>query len=155
MGGIDVSETFLVKEQFLSLLNFGQNYFVQFRWNWFSVLLPVTNTWELPFVVYSILKQCWSVGYVSLLTLSFILNYTLLKIPLLTPTYTLRAKSNKYCTIVLGTWTVIWMFRQGFYYGICKSFSPLVYREPLLWSITSMHMTCMTLLIPIYQLPIL
>ena len=28
---------------------------------------------ELPFIVYSILKQCWSVGYVSLLTLSFIL----------------------------------------------------------------------------------
>ena len=27
---------------------------------------------ELPFIVYSILKQCWSVGYVSLLTLSFI-----------------------------------------------------------------------------------
>ena len=27
---------------------------------------------ELPFVVYSILKQCWSVGHVSLLTLSFI-----------------------------------------------------------------------------------
>ena len=28
---------------------------------------------ELPFIVYSILKQCWSVGYVSLLTLSFII----------------------------------------------------------------------------------
>ena len=27
---------------------------------------------ELPFIVYSILKQCWSVGYVSLLTLSFV-----------------------------------------------------------------------------------
>ena len=27
---------------------------------------------ELPFVVYSILQQCWSVGYMSLLTLSFI-----------------------------------------------------------------------------------
>ena len=27
---------------------------------------------ELSFLVYSILKQCWSVGYVSLLTLSFI-----------------------------------------------------------------------------------
>ena len=26
---------------------------------------------ELPFVVYSILKQCWSVGYVNLLNLSF------------------------------------------------------------------------------------
>ena len=29
---------------------------------------------ELPFIVYSILKQCWSVGYVNLLTLSFIYN---------------------------------------------------------------------------------
>ena len=28
---------------------------------------------ELPFVVYSILKQCWRVGYVSFLTLSFII----------------------------------------------------------------------------------
>ena len=28
----------------------------------------------LPFILYSILKQCWSVGYVSLLTLSFIYN---------------------------------------------------------------------------------
>ena len=27
---------------------------------------------ELPFIVYRILKQCWSVGYVSFLTLSFI-----------------------------------------------------------------------------------
>ena len=29
---------------------------------------------ELPFIVYSILEQCWSVGYVSLLTLSFIIS---------------------------------------------------------------------------------
>ena len=33
----------LFKEQFIFLLNFGQNYFVQLRWNWFSVRLPVTN----------------------------------------------------------------------------------------------------------------
>ena len=33
----------LFKEQFISLLNFGENYFVQLRWNWFSVWLPVTN----------------------------------------------------------------------------------------------------------------
>ena len=33
----------LFKEQFISLLNFGQNYFLQLRWNWFSVWLPVTN----------------------------------------------------------------------------------------------------------------
>ena len=31
---------------------------------------------ELPFIVYSLLKQCWSVGYVSLLTLSFIFKVT-------------------------------------------------------------------------------
>ena len=39
---------------------------------------------ELPFIVYSILKQCWSVGYVSLLTLSFIyidIDYGLLRLP--------------------------------------------------------------------------
>ena len=36
----------LLKEQFVSLLNFGQNYFVQLRWNWFSVRLPVTNAWN-------------------------------------------------------------------------------------------------------------
>ena len=36
----------LFKEQFISLLSFGQNYFVQRRWNWFSVWLPVTNAWN-------------------------------------------------------------------------------------------------------------
>ena len=60
------------KERSKSLLNFGQNYIVQLRWKWFSVRLPVTNALELLFVVYSILKQCWSVGYVSLVNLSFI-----------------------------------------------------------------------------------
>ena len=36
----------------------------------FFLQLPVTNAWNCH--SYSILKQCWSVGYVSLLTLSFI-----------------------------------------------------------------------------------
>ena len=36
----------LFAEQFISLLNFDQNYFVQLRWNWFSVRLPVTNDWN-------------------------------------------------------------------------------------------------------------
>ena len=34
------------KEQFISLSNFGQNYFVQLRWKWFSVRLPITNAWN-------------------------------------------------------------------------------------------------------------
>ena len=40
----------------------------------FKVFCPIARHYcsELPFIVYSILKQCWSVGYVSLLTLSFI-----------------------------------------------------------------------------------
>ena len=37
----------------------------------FFLRLPVTNAWNCH--SYSILKQCWSVGYVGLLTLSFIL----------------------------------------------------------------------------------
>ena len=40
---------------------------------------------ELPFIVYSILKQCWSVGYVSLLTLSFIVYLLDKKIIIWTP----------------------------------------------------------------------
>ena len=36
----------LFTEQFISLLNFAQNYFVQLRWNWFSVWLPVLNAWN-------------------------------------------------------------------------------------------------------------
>ena len=36
----------LFKKQFISLLNFDQNYFVQLKWNWFSVWLPVTNSWN-------------------------------------------------------------------------------------------------------------
>ena len=36
----------------------------------------ILNCLELPFIVYSILKQCWSVGYVSLLTLSSFLRYS-------------------------------------------------------------------------------
>ena len=34
------------KEQLISFLNFGQNYFVQLRGNWFSVRLPVTYAWN-------------------------------------------------------------------------------------------------------------
>ena len=34
------------REQSISLLNFGQSYFVQLWWNWFSVWLPVTNAWN-------------------------------------------------------------------------------------------------------------
>ena len=36
----------LFKEDFISLLNFGQNDFVQLRLNWFSVRLPFTNAWN-------------------------------------------------------------------------------------------------------------
>ena len=36
----------LFNEQFIFLLNFGQNYFVQLGWNWFFVPLPVTNAWN-------------------------------------------------------------------------------------------------------------
>ena len=52
---------------------------------------------ELPFIgiVYSILKQCWSVGYVSLLTLSFIF-------PLLIQ-YRLRIQSKCSCRILKST----------------------------------------------------
>ena len=42
---------------------------------WGAIYVPIfvrLQCLELPFIVYSILKQCWSVGYVSLLTLSFI-----------------------------------------------------------------------------------
>ena len=39
----ETSQQNFVKEQFISLLNLGQNYFVQLRLNWFSVRLPVTN----------------------------------------------------------------------------------------------------------------
>ena len=39
----------------------------------FFLRLPVNNAWNCH--SYSILKQCWSVGYVSLLTLSFIWSW--------------------------------------------------------------------------------
>ena len=44
------------------------------RSNLYPLFCPIARhiCLELPFIVYSILKQCWSVGYVSLLTLSFI-----------------------------------------------------------------------------------
>ena len=36
----------LFKGAIYKLLNFGQNYFVQLGWNWFSVQLPVANAWN-------------------------------------------------------------------------------------------------------------
>ena len=44
------------------------------RSNLYPLFCPIARLYclELPFIVYSILKLCWSVGYVSLLTLSFI-----------------------------------------------------------------------------------
>ena len=58
---------------FISFLNFGQNYFVQLT-QMKLVFCPIAchSCLELPFIVYSILRQCLSVGYLSLLTLSFI-----------------------------------------------------------------------------------
>ena len=62
-----------IKEQCWSLLNSGHNYFVQLVFCPIALQLCL----ELPLVVYSILKQCLSVGYVSLLTLSFIFISTI------------------------------------------------------------------------------
>ena len=56
----------LFKEQFISLLNFGQNYFVQLRWNWFSTCIMNLNAEEKLFG-----KVIYSLGYVRLLTFSF------------------------------------------------------------------------------------
>ena len=39
---------------------------------WFFCSIAPHKCSELPFMMCSILKQCWSVGYLSLLTLSFI-----------------------------------------------------------------------------------
>ena len=47
------------KEQFISILNFGQNYFVQLRWNWFSVRLPVTNAWNCHSLGHIWKKNCF------------------------------------------------------------------------------------------------
>ena len=44
----------------------------------FFLRLPVNNAWNCH--SYSILKQCWSMGYVSLLTLSFILSVFVCKL---------------------------------------------------------------------------
>ena len=44
------------------------------RSNLYPLFCPIACHLELPFIIYSILKQCWSVGYVSLLTLSFIFS---------------------------------------------------------------------------------
>ena len=61
----------LFKEQLISLLKIWPKLFCETKMN--LVFCPITRhlCLELPFIVYSIFKQCWSVGYVSLLTLSF------------------------------------------------------------------------------------
>ena len=58
----------LFKEQFISLLNFGQNYFVQLRWNWFSVRLPLTNAWNchLLYTAFSSNGGAWGMWACSL-----------------------------------------------------------------------------------------
>ena len=69
----EIAQKNFTREQFISPLTFGQNYFVQLRWNWFSVRLPVTNAWNCHSLYTAcILTKFWSMGYVSLLTLSFI-----------------------------------------------------------------------------------
>ena len=47
---------------------------ILFRSNLFPFFCPIARhlCLELPIIVYNILKHCWSVGYMSLLTLSFI-----------------------------------------------------------------------------------
>ena len=60
---------------FISLLNFGQNYFVQLRWNWFSVQLPITNAsnCHLLYTAFSGNVGAWGMWACSLF-LSFNLN---------------------------------------------------------------------------------
>ena len=52
----------LLKEQFISLFNFGQNYFVQLRWNWFSVRLPITNAWNCHMLYTAFSSNVWASG---------------------------------------------------------------------------------------------
>ena len=65
------------KEQFISLLNFGQNYFVQLRWIWFSVRLPVTNAWNCHLLYTAFSSNVgalgmWACSLFSLIFLNFI-----------------------------------------------------------------------------------
>ena len=57
----------------MSLLNFGQNYFVQLGWNWFSVQLPFNNAWNchLLYTTFSSNVGAWGMWACSLF-LSFI-----------------------------------------------------------------------------------
>ena len=74
----------LFKEQFISILNFGQNYLSILCVSFITNLLP---DWPIPpfimviCIMCSILKQWWSVGYLSLLTFSFIAFYNHAKQP--------------------------------------------------------------------------
>ena len=66
---------YFFKEQFIYLLNFRQNYFVQLRWIWFSVWLPVTNAWNCHtlYTAFSSNVGAWGMWACSLF-LSFIMN---------------------------------------------------------------------------------
>ena len=66
----------LFKEQFISLLNFCQNDFVQLRWNWFSVGLLLTNAWNCHslYTAFSSNVEAWVMWACSLFLL-FYHNY--------------------------------------------------------------------------------
>ena len=72
----------LFKEQIISLLIFGQNYFVQLRWNWFSVRLPVTNAWNCHslYTAFSSNVGAWGMSACSLfLSFFFIIKPSIAK----------------------------------------------------------------------------
>ena len=69
-----ISWNFVVMKNIMCRYAFYKKcWFYLFKEQFISLFCPMAHSLELPFIVYSTLKQCWSVGYVSLLTLSFIL----------------------------------------------------------------------------------
>ena len=71
--------SWLTKKSYLNLLNLNQTYYIYVQsqhsfWILWMIFCLIAHSLCIasPFVTRSIVKQCWSVGYVSLLTFSFI-----------------------------------------------------------------------------------
>ena len=72
-------------------------WFYLFKEQFISLFCPIAHSLKLSFIVYSTLKQCWSVGYVSLLTLSFIYTFSSTSRPLLTIISMLQLYTGEGC----------------------------------------------------------
>ena len=92
-----------LRSNLISLLNFGQNYFVQLRWNWFSVWLPVTSAWNCHslYTAFSSNVGAWGMWAYSLFLVSSLTQFRKSGRVWLNCDFTIKCQSKYFAVLIL------------------------------------------------------